>query len=100
MIGTVEQEFCSAGDGAELSDYQPLVVDRVMIKYIVPFKKQRVGHKIIIDGIVAHFDRRIFHNCIQVRGLRIASTWIHLFHHDIQLLIVFIFEINGRQQAE
>ena len=38
MVGTVEQEFYTAGDGAELSDYQPIVVDRVMIKYIVPLE--------------------------------------------------------------
>lgn len=56
--------------------------------------------QIIVDGIVSHLDRRIFHDDIQVHGLRVASAWIHLFHHDIHLLIVFIFEINDRQQAE
>lgn len=80
MVGTVEQEFYTAGDGAELSDYQPLVVNRVMIKYIVPLEKQWVGHKIIIDGIVAHFDRRVFHNCIQVHSLRVACAWIYFFY--------------------
>ena len=53
MIGTVEQELRTAGNGTELADYQPLVVDRIMVKHIVPLEKQRVGHEIIVDGIVA-----------------------------------------------
>ena len=100
MVGTVEQEFRAAGNGTELADYQPFMVDRIMIKHIVPLEKQRVGHEIIINGIVAHLDRRVFHDGIQVHGLRVACAWIYLFHHDIQLLIVFIFEIKDRQQAE
>lgn len=76
MVGTVEQEFHTAGNGTELADYQPLVVNRVMVKHIVPLEKQRVGHEIIVDGIVAHFDRRVFHNRIQVHGLRVACAWI------------------------
>ena len=87
-------------DGTELADYQPFMVDRIRIKHIVPLEKQRVGHEIIINGIVAHLDRRVFHDGIQVHGLRVACAWIYLFHHDIQLLIVFIFEIKDRQQAE
>ena len=72
MVGTVEQEFRAAGNGTELADYQPLVADRVMVKHIVLLEKQRVGHKIIIDGIVSHLDRRVFHDGIQVHGLRVA----------------------------
>ena len=75
MVGTVEQEFRTTSNGAELSDYQPLVVDRIMVKHIVP-----------LDGIVAHFDRWVFHNCVQVHGLRVACTWIYLFHHNIRIL--------------
>ena len=67
MVGTVEQEFRAAGNGTELADYQPLVVDRVMVKHIILLEKQRVGHKIIIDGIVSHLDRRVFHDGIQVQ---------------------------------
>ena len=44
MVGTVEQEFRTAGNGTELADYQPLVADRVMVKHIVLLEKQRVGH--------------------------------------------------------
>ena len=69
-------------------------------QHIVPLEKQRVGHEIIVDGVVAHFDRRVFHNRIQVHSLRVACAWIYLFHHDIQFLIVFIFKINDRKQAE
>ena len=47
MVGTVEQEFRAAGNGTELADYQPLMVDRIMVKHIVPLEKQRVGHEII-----------------------------------------------------
>ena len=42
MVGTVEQEFRAAGNGTELADYQPLVVDRIMVKHIVSLEKQRV----------------------------------------------------------
>lgn len=100
MVGTVEQEFRAAGNGTELADYQPLVVDRVMVKHIILLEKQRVGHKIIIDGIVSHLDRRVFHDGIQVHGLRVACAWIYLFHYDVLFLIVFIFQINDRKQAE
>ena len=86
MVGTVQLEFRAAGNGTELADYQPLVVDRIMVKHIVPLEKQRVGHEIIVDGIVAHFDRWVFHNCVQVHGLRVACTWIYLFHHNIRIL--------------
>ena len=39
MVGTVEQELHATGDGAELTDYQPFVIDRIMVKYIVLLKK-------------------------------------------------------------
>lgn len=81
MVGTVEQEFRTKSHGAELADYQPLVVDRIMVKHIVLLEKQRVGHENIVDGIVAHFNRWAFHNCIY--GLRVTCAWIYLFHHDI-----------------
>ena len=41
MVGTVEQEFRTTSNGAELSDYQPFVVDRVMIKHVILLEKQR-----------------------------------------------------------
>ena len=31
MVGTVEKEFRSTGDGTELPDYQPVFIDRIMI---------------------------------------------------------------------
>jgi hypothetical protein len=31
MVCTVEQKFRTAGNGAELADYQPLVIDGVMV---------------------------------------------------------------------
>ena len=79
MVCTVEQKSRTAGNGTELADYQPLVVDRVMIKHIFTLEKQRVGYEIIVDGIVSHLDRRVFHNGIQVHGLRVANAWIHFF---------------------
>ena len=60
MVGTVEQKLHATGDGTELADYQPLVVDRIMVKYIVPLKKQRIRHKVVVDGIVAHYSLIIF----------------------------------------
>ena len=84
MVCTVEQEFRTAGNGTELADYQPLVVDRIMVKHIVPLEKQRVGHEIIVDGIVSHLNRRVFHDGIQVHGLRVTCARIYLFHHNIQ----------------
>ena len=71
-------------DGTELADYQPLVVDRIMVKHIVPLEKQRVRYKIIIDGIVSYLDRRVFHDGIQVHGLHVTCARIYLFHHNIQ----------------
>lgn len=41
-----------------------------MVKHIILLEKQRVGHKIIIDGIVSHLDRRVFHDGIQVHTSR------------------------------
>ena len=80
MVGTVEQEFRAAGNGTELADYQPLVVDRVMVKHIILLEKQRVGHKIIIGWYSPpHLDRRVFHDGIQVHGLRVACAWIYPF---------------------
>ena len=37
MVGTVEQKLHATGDGAEFADYQPFVIDRIMVKYIVLF---------------------------------------------------------------
>ena len=33
MVGTVEQKLHATGDGAEFADYQPFVIDRIMVKY-------------------------------------------------------------------
>ena len=48
MVGTVEQKLHATGDGAEFADYQPFVIDRIMVKYIVLFKKQLF---FIIDSV-------------------------------------------------
>ena len=41
MVGTVEQELDPAGKGTKLADYQPFVIDRVMIQQL--FCSKSVG---------------------------------------------------------
>lgn len=31
MVGTVEQEFCTTGNGAEFADYKPLAINWIMV---------------------------------------------------------------------
>ena len=54
MVGAVEKEFCSAGDGAEFSNDQFILVDGIVIQDIVFFELSWVSDKIVIDCIVAH----------------------------------------------
>ncbi len=58
MIGAVEKEFRPAGNGAEPPDDQPFAVNRIMIQHIILFKESRIGHEVVVNGVVANFDGR------------------------------------------
>ena len=66
MVGAVEQELGSAGDGAELADDQPLVVDRVVVEDVVALKIPGIVDKIVIDGVVPHRNGGVVHHILQV----------------------------------
>ena len=53
MVGAVEKEFCSAGDGAEFSNDQFILVDGIVIEDIVFFKLSWVSDKIVINRVIA-----------------------------------------------
>ena len=48
VVGTVEKEFCSAGNRTETPDDEPLVVDGIMVENIVGGEKARVGSEIVM----------------------------------------------------
>ena len=56
MVRAVEQEFGAAGDGTELPDDQPVVVDRVMVQHIVLLKFRWVIDKVIVHRVVANLN--------------------------------------------
>ena len=56
MVGAVEEKLCPAGDGAEFSDHQPVVVDGIVIQHIVPLKSNGVMDKVVIHSVVSHED--------------------------------------------
>ena len=50
MVCAVEQEFCSAGDGTELSDPQPVSADGGVVQHIVFLEIPRIMDKIVAEG--------------------------------------------------
>lgn len=41
MVGTVEQETCAAGNGAKFANNQPIMVNGIMVKNIIPLEINR-----------------------------------------------------------
>ena len=66
MVGAVEEELCPTGDGAELADYQPVVVDGIVIQHIVLLKVNGVMDKVIIHGVVSHKDAGTRHDLVEI----------------------------------
>lgn len=81
MIGAVEKEFRAAGDGTEPPDYQPLMVNGIMVQHIVLLEESRIGYEIVVNGVVANLDGRVLHNSIQIHGLRVAGPGIYFRVH-------------------
>ena len=48
MVGAVKKEAGTTGDGAELSDNQPVMIDWIMVQYIVLLKISGIIYKIVI----------------------------------------------------
>ena len=82
MIGTVEQEFCPAGNGAEGADDQPVMIDRILIEHVVFLKIPRIMHKIVIHCVSPHRYGRGFDNTFQVNRLVIVRAGIYFFFRD------------------
>lgn len=45
MVGAVEREFCTAGDGAELPYDQLVVVDGIVVQDIILFELPRISKR-------------------------------------------------------
>lgn len=76
MIGPVQDEDGSAGDGAEFPDDQPVVVHGVVVKDVVVLKRAGIVAEIIVDGEVAHLDAGAGDHVFEVDGLRVAGPGI------------------------
>lgn len=51
-LALLNREPGPAGDGTELADHQPVLVDGIVIQHIVFFKVNRVINKVVVYGIV------------------------------------------------
>ena len=49
VVRTVEQESGAACNGTEFPDDKPVLIDRIMVKHIIPLKIPWVMDKIIIN---------------------------------------------------
>ena len=83
VVGAVEQELCAAGDGAELADYQPVMIDGIVIEHIVLFKVHRIMDKVVVYGVVAYDDVGILDDLIEIDRLAVSCPgisigWIHV----------------------
>lgn len=71
MVGAIEQETSATGDRAKLTDNQPVMVNRIMVKNIILLKINRIIYKVVIHGVVAHNDAGIDNNIFQIYGFPI-----------------------------
>ena len=82
MIGAVEQKANSAGNGAELTDNQPFMVNGIMVENIIFLEIHRIIHKVVIYGVVAHGDAGIGNDIFQIYGFPVFCPGINfLFVH-------------------
>lgn len=77
MIGAVENKLGTAGYRAELTDYKPVIIYRIMVEHIVFLEVSRIIHKIIVYGEVSDLDCRARDNRFQIHCLIIIGTWIN-----------------------
>lgn len=76
MVGTVKKKLCPTGNRTEFTDYQAVLVDRIMIEDIILLKLSRVIYKVIVYGVITNYDIRIVDNGIQIDSLIIVGTRI------------------------
>ena len=77
MIGTVEQELCPAGNGAEFPNFQPIPIDGILVEDIMLFKFSGVMDKVMIHGIIPHGNGRVRDGIFQINRPCIVKTGIH-----------------------
>lgn len=103
MVGAVKKEAGTTGDGAELSDNQPVMIDWIMVQYIVLLKISGIICKIVIHGIISHDNTGISDYIFQINRFPILRAWVNflsiktLQHEQTKL----IYELGvGKQESE
>ena len=76
MVGTVEEKFCTAGNGAIFADIKMVVVDGIVIKDVVAFKVAGIVEKIVVDSVFADLNGRVADGVFQIDGLWVVAAWI------------------------
>ena len=90
MVGRVEDKLRPTGDGAVLSDDQPVMVAlRIVVQHVVPLEIPGVVDKIVIDGVRPHLYGRICDHVLQVHGavsLR-AGIYFPFGYHRLSFIL-------------
>jgi len=89
MIGTVEQELCPAGNGAEFPDFQPISIDGILVEDIMLFKFSGVMDKVMVHGIIPHGNGRVRDGIFQINRPCIVKTGIHGIFGDLHTIASF-----------
>ena len=77
VVRTVEQESGAACNGTEFPDDKPVLIDRIMVKHIIPLKIPWVMDKIIINCKFPYFYIGILNYILQIYNLRISRSGIN-----------------------
>ena len=77
MVGAGKEKLRPAGDGAELSDGQPVPVDGVVVEYVVGLKFRGVVDKIVVHGVISHGNIGICNHRPQVNGLPVPGAGVN-----------------------
>lgn len=103
MVGASKNKFCTAGNGTELSDFQFIVVNRVMIKNIILFKLSGVIYKIVIHGKLTNGNAWVGDYTFQIDCFPIVcpriyfvARYIHGYH---LILSLFVYILMQRKSA-
>ena len=96
MVCTVKQKLCATCNRTELSDYQLVVIDGIMIENIVLFKVPWIVHKVVVKSKVSDFDVRVCDYVFQIHYRIVPFTGIYFFairnSHRIHLLLFYYFK--------
>ena len=80
MVRTIEKEFCTACNPAELSDPELIMIDWIVIQYIIPLKLCRIMYKIMIHRIISNLDIGVRNHIFQIDSLWISCPWMQIPH--------------------